>query len=55
VSTGDIAQLATAAEVAKSEDMVGELLFAVVDLARRIGVDPESALRKRASATLITD
>jgi hypothetical protein len=28
--------------------MVGELLLAVVDLARRIGVDPETALRGEA-------
>jgi MazG family protein len=37
-------------EVGSSEEarMVGELLLAVVDLARRIGVDPETALRGEA-------
>ncbi len=29
-------------------EAVGELLFAVADMARRLGVDPESALRRRA-------
>lgn len=32
------------------EDAVGELLFAVVALARRLRVNPEDALRRRASA-----
>jgi tetrapyrrole methylase family protein/MazG family protein len=34
---------------APDADAIGELLFAAVDLARRNGVDPESALRARAA------
>jgi MazG family protein len=41
-STGEVA-------VAR-EEMIGELLFEIVAAARRLGVDPESALRKKAVA-----
>ncbi len=32
----------------QTDDTIGDLLFAVVDIARRVGVDPESALRAAA-------
>jgi tetrapyrrole methylase family protein/MazG family protein len=38
-----------AADEAPSDDTVGDLLFAVVDLARLAGVDPENALRTATS------
>jgi tetrapyrrole methylase family protein/MazG family protein len=38
------------ADAAETEDLVGAALFAVAGLARRLGVDPETALRTRALA-----
>lgn len=49
VTAERILELAKAAEAESGEESIGELLYAVVDLARRAGVDPESALRKRAT------
>jgi len=39
-----------AAAVADVEGLVGEVLFALADLSRRLGIDPEQALRSRALA-----
>jgi tetrapyrrole methylase family protein/MazG family protein len=44
------AETATADGDAGAEDEIGELLFSLVNLARAMGVDPESALRVRAAA-----
>ena len=41
----EIAELRAAASHEEREDEVGDLLFAVVNLARKLGVDPESALK----------
>jgi nucleoside triphosphate diphosphatase len=41
----EIAEAAQSADPARVEDEIGDLLFAVVNLARQFGVDPESALR----------
>ena len=43
------ASAATAA-TADIEGLVGDLLFALADLSRRLGIDPEQALRSRALA-----
>jgi tetrapyrrole methylase family protein / MazG family protein len=37
-----------APDAARAEELVGDLLFALADLSRRLGVDPEQALRARA-------
>lgn len=50
----EIGELALAAERETSEEAIGSLLYAVVDLARRAGIDPESALRKRVAAAIET-
>jgi tetrapyrrole methylase family protein/MazG family protein len=39
-----------APDAARAEALVGDLLFALADLSRRLGVDPEQALRARARA-----
>jgi tetrapyrrole methylase family protein/MazG family protein len=39
-----------ASDTARTEQVVGDLLFALADLSRRLGVDPEQALRTRARA-----
>jgi tetrapyrrole methylase family protein / MazG family protein len=39
-----------APDAAQTEELVGDLLFALADLSRRLGVDPEQALRARARA-----
>jgi tetrapyrrole methylase family protein / MazG family protein len=39
-----------APDAARAEELVGDLLFALADLSRRLGVDPEQALRARARA-----
>jgi tetrapyrrole methylase family protein/MazG family protein len=39
-----------APDAARTEELVGDLLFALADLSRRLGVDPEQALRARARA-----
>jgi len=41
----EIAELRAADNQGEREDEVGDLLFAVVNLARKLGVDPESALK----------
>lgn len=51
VSHEEVAKLARLAVRDRSEAVFGDLLYAVVDLARTAGVDPEGALRRRASAT----
>ena len=45
-----LAETATADGDGGAEDEIGDLLFSLVNLARAMGVDPESALRVRAAA-----
>jgi tetrapyrrole methylase family protein/MazG family protein len=42
----EVVELATAEDAANMEEEVGDVLFAVVAVARRLGVDAESALRR---------
>ena len=42
----EVDELAAATEPANAEDEVGDVLFATVALARKLGVDAESALRR---------
>ncbi len=44
----EIAGRVDALEDDQTDESIGDLLFAVVDIARRVGVDPESALRAAA-------
>ncbi len=44
------AATADTADTAAIEGLVGDLLFALADLSRRLGIDPEQALRSRALA-----
>jgi ATP diphosphatase len=41
----ELAEVETAATPAEIEEEIGDLLFAVVNWARKLGVDPEAALR----------
>jgi uncharacterized protein YabN with tetrapyrrole methylase and pyrophosphatase domain len=42
----EVDELAAAADPANAEEEVGDVLFATVALARKLGVDAESALRR---------
>jgi hypothetical protein len=48
--TAATAATAASAAIAAIEGLVGDLLFALADLSRRLGIDPEQALRSRALA-----
>lgn len=41
----ELAEIAAATDAAEREDEVGDLLFSVVNYARKLGVEPEAALR----------
>ena len=50
VAEADAPLTAATAATADIEGLVGDLLFALADLSRRLGIDPEQALRSRALA-----
>jgi uncharacterized protein YabN with tetrapyrrole methylase and pyrophosphatase domain len=50
VVEADAPLTAATAATADIEGLVGDLLFALADLSRRLGIDPEQALRSRALA-----
>ncbi|WP_447415179.1 MazG nucleotide pyrophosphohydrolase domain-containing protein, partial [Clostridium perfringens] len=42
----EIAEVANAADADHREEEIGDLLFAVVNWSRHLGIDPEAALRR---------